>query len=366
MKKMLVAAALILALALTACGDQAAPAETPAPTATAKPVPTATPEPEGKAATVLVNGLAAVYTSFKDGTELKITGETEDHYLVDYEGVTVLVEKRFVRLASDESFEPWDGYAKSDAPVYDNVYISGEALKKLPLNTKLTVLTELGSVLKAELEDKTVVYVSADMVGEYLAQYYGYGGGDYSGGGGGGGAAPADGGDIVLTSAELTADKPRIVLLTAQTPAYPISGTILADGVEGYLSILRRGDSVKVIGEENDMAVLLIDGRRCTVPAALVRMEGEKEFESWDGYAQSGATIYQSLRMIGGEAITMNTPVKVLEDLGDCFYVQWESGYGYMPKSLVSDAPVSWGYGDYSGGGGGSSGGGVEWTEPTM
>ena len=360
MKRILILAVLILALALTACGNQAAPVEMPAPTATIRPVPTATPEPEGNAASVLVDGLGTVYTTFKDGTELKLTGEQGDYYLVDYEGATLLVEKRLVRLAGAD-FEPWDGYAKSDAPVYGSAYLTGEALKKLPLNTKLTVLAELGNVLKAELEDGEVVYIPKDMVNDYLTQYYDYG----SGSGGGSASAPADGGDIVLASAKLRpADKPRLVMLTAESPVYPTTGTILADGVEGYLSLLRRGDAVKVIGKEGDMAVLLIDGHRCTVPAALVRLESEKKFDTRDGYAAGGALIYTSWDMTTGEALTLNTPVKLLEDLGDCWYVQWEGGFGYMPKTAVGDTPAVGGY-DYGGGDSGG-GGGAQWTEPTM
>lgn len=366
--KRLTVIVLIAALLLTLCGcggaskvsATAEPEATPAPTPV--PSPTPSPEPKSDPATVLVDGLGAVLSKLKDGATVTVTGADGDYYTIDLGGVTVLVEKRFIRLLSDVAFEEWEGYATGDTPVYLSVYMDGEASTQLSMNTAFTVLSKLGECFKVKLEDGTVGFVPADQVSEYIIQSYGgYDGGGYSDGGGGGGGS-ADGGDITL-SWRVMPEKPRVTFLSGVS--YPVEGSVLAEGVEAYLMLLSRGDAVRVTASDGSVATLLIDGKLCTVPAAFLLMDGKTAYVSWDGYAQYSAVAYNNRHMRGdGTAITLNSAVKVLEDFGDCYYIEWDVGRGYILHDSVGLSPVVW----YSDGGGdaGGGGGGGDWTPPAL
>lgn len=361
------ALALALLWVLCACGAPPAPAATPAPTPTPTPAPpTPSPEPDSEPGAVLVDKLGAVFMTLKDGDKLKLTGEDGDYYTVELDGVPLLVEKRFVRLDSLSPFEERTGYAKIGVVAYDDVYLTQRSASQPMINGAMTVISELGDLLRVRLDDGSEVFVLSAQVSDYVVSYYG-GGGDSGGGGGGGGGA--DGANISISARRGgDAERPAIVLLTSEAqPSYPTGGTVLADGVEAYLRILSRGDAVKVTGKSGDSLSILVDGHICTVPAMLIRMDGVKAYEPTDGYAKSGALVYGNYRMTGeSEALTFNAPFKVLEDLGDICYIQWEKGVGFVSSDMVGDAPAIWSYGYGGDSGGGGGGGGAEWTPPAM
>ena len=137
----------------------------------------------------------------------------------------------------------------------------------------------------------------------------------------------------------------------------------MADGVEAYISFLARGDTVKVVAQDEASAQLLFEGRICSVPARLLRLDGIEPYEAWEGYAQSKAVVFADYRMAdAGIGLALNTVVQVLEDLGNCYYIEWEDGRGFAPYDAIGTAPVVYSGG---GGGGGDSGGG-DWTAPVL
>lgn len=97
----------------------------------------------------------------RDG-EVLVIDEDETHYHVSVDGVTGLVPKPLIRLASDEPYAPWDGYAENKAPFYDNYRMGGEA-EALKRNTEVRVLADLGSCYLVEVDGK-LGYMPQDQV----------------------------------------------------------------------------------------------------------------------------------------------------------------------------------------------------------
>ncbi len=414
------------------------PTATPAPTPV--PEPTPTPEPAGEPGTVRINGVRVIYRLLERGLGVTVLGEQDEYYSVDIDGVTALVEKWLVRLDSESPTEAWTGYARSGARVYGSAYLDGEPAFELDLNTEVTVTDELDGILYIECGD-IKGYVSSDDISDTLIKKKSKpkkeSGGESSAGGGtpaGGGAAPgggapagggtggggggdtpppaggADGGDIQLSAPRV---RGGIMLLSSSTGAYPSAeptaapvkfpcgGRIKADGTRSYLAFLNRPDPVKVIGQDADNYTLLIGGGTGVVPKKYIQLVSEPSYEEWDGFSDHRAPLYSDPEMKDElEALARNTKLHILEDLGDCYLVQTETGMGFMekdkvgekefevPKSKKSDKSsggesesVSSG-GDAGGGstgggstgggsagggtGGGDAGGGGEWTEPVL
>lgn len=349
-------------LMLSACANASPAAEStamPAPTVIAEPAataePTPTPEPETTPATVRYREAGAVYAILEAGEKLKVTAEDGEWYACELDGVSVFVEKRFIRLEQARETEPKTHYAKGGALPYNDVYLRGEPLAALAQNTELKVLETLGDCVLAELENGARVFISADEVSESrIPDYY------PSAGGGSAPSAGADGGEILLTGFEVRAAKPCIVLLAEAVALTPQSGTVLADGVEAYLRLLGYGDEVEVLKAAEGKAELLIDGHVAVVPAEALRMRGEQEYAAWEGYIQSALRPSGDRRMRGelGE-LTRNAKVKVLEELEGAYLIETESGLAYVPTESVGKeeaAPQEYYGGEAA----------VEWTSPVL
>ena len=120
--------------------------------------------------------------------------------------------------------------------------------------------------------------------------------------------------------------------------------TAEADGVPVVLAVLSRGDAVDVAGsfDEKHYIVKLETGYGL-VEKNLLRLEGETPFAEWTGYAYQNAGIYASYRLTGGPVQTLkaDTQVKVLEDLGWCYLVEYDGTAGYMKQETVAKNPVT-------------------------
>ena len=364
--------ALLMLLALTACGQSAeptAPAAAPAaePTPAPAPEPTPEPTPETTAAAVLLDRVGAVAKTFKLGDKVEITGEQDDCYVLSD---ALLVEKWLIRPEGEEAPAERKAYAKKNAALYDNPYCEGEPLMELSYAQMFTVLDELGMVLRVKAEDKTAGEIMGYMLAaESMRSLY-----TDEGGGGGGGGGSRDGGEISLTRAPGGAGF-GYVLLSAETPADKtdeVTGPalILADGVEAYYGFFDRGDEVRVLEKGDEQCkVLLEDGNTATVPAALLFFEGDEVYESWTGYAKNQTPFYPGwrVRVVEPETLKMNTVLIILGVFGanDEYYIaELEDGaVGLVPVDKASETEN---YFYYDGGSGGGGGGGPEWSDPVL
>ena len=352
----LLLAALLLSLA--ACG--AAPAATTPPTTVAtqpsteaptepptEPAPT---EPASEPGTVRATYGELVYKTFPQGTEVTVVGEFLDYYVITGEDADLLVDKCFVRLATEEPFTEKPGYAKWNAPVYDNPYLTGEPIKNLGSNFKVTVVEGKDGWLYITWDGGSG-YVAPDQIRDRPA----------SGGGGGGGGG--DGSDVPMGS--LSYREPGVNLLGVYsgpefTPMEETKAVTLIPDTKGYLAIVNRDDAVKVVEAGEESCSIYYNGFYVTAPRWLIRMEGDEAYESWTGYTRYGSLMYSEYQMRNQlQQCRTNTQVQVIDELPGCYVVEIDGVVGYMKLDQVSRNRIS-------GGGGGGGGGGGEWTPPAM
>ena len=294
-------------------------------------------------------------TEANRGQELEIVDAfDENYYVVKLESGYGLVQKRLVRLESEEPYESWEGFAGYNAMVYPTYTLPAAQGEALSLNTKVLVLDDLDGILVVQVEE-TLGYMAAEQVSTSFIQ-------PYAGGNSGGGA---DGGDIVLGY------RGGICLLATLAPqeGQPEGkATVLADGTEILLGWFDREEEVQIVTEEGfapereGYRTVYLGGVYGYIRQALVLQEGEEPYAQWTGYAQYNAVIYSGYGMTGESTkLNPNTELQILGDLGDCYLVQSGDAVGYMAKETVSEYPVV-----FSGGGSSGGGGGGEWTPPAM
>ena len=138
-------------------------------------------------------------------------------------------------------------------------------------------------------------------------------------------------------------------------------GIILVDHVSAVLTQLSRGDTVEILGEQENCYIVDSEKGQGLLEKRLVRTSGEANYETWTGYAKYGALLHQTYHLTDdGGVMSTNTKVQVLEDLIWCYLVQVEDTYGFVATDQISKQPLRSSSGSDEGGGngGGSSGGG--------
>ena len=367
--------AVLLLLTLASCGKKEAEpttaptvAETTAPVVetpeeTEAPAPT---EPEWEPGISRAAYGEAVYALLDAGTEVNVIGQFKDYFVIEGEELDLLVEKRFVRLDSEDPFESWDGYAMSGTEVFDNVYLRGEAIANLGRNTKVTVLEGKGDWLQIEWDGGSG-YVDASKI----SKWYINSGSGSSGGSSGGSSAPADGSDVPLDRLSARDFQAELTLLGAyygpemEEELETGMGAVLAQDVEAYICLLLRDDEAKVTEyDEETITIWLENDLYAQLPRWLLRLEGDEEYESWTGYSKWSGKVYEEYQMRNVQmTLTTNKQVTVLDELPDCYVVEVDGQIGYMELGDVSANR-------YVTSGGGSSGGGSSsgdtWTPPKM
>lgn len=382
----------LILLTFASCGNKAEQTETTAPAATQAPKPTvpaetteptvpAPTEPEWESGTVRAGYGEVVYRTFPAGEQLKVIGKFMNYYVVEQEDANLLVHKTLLRMEDEEAFESWSGYSKYGTEVFDNPYLRGEAVAKLSQNTKVTVLESNGGWAFIEW-DGGKGYVKAEKLSKWRISSGGSSGsddggsGDYSSGGGGG---SDDGTDVPVGSLTSADDSflPQIVLLGEYYGPETEEGfaggmaTVLADGTEGYITLLVRGDEVKVTASEADTAtVWLGDEQFAQIPRFLVKLEADPQYESWTGYSRWNGMIYEEYQMVTEKIkLSTNKQVTVLDEVNGCYVVEYEGQTGYMVPDQVSRNRIvsNPGNSDDGGSGGDYSGGSSStWTPPML
>lgn len=299
-------------------------------------------EPEWEPAVARAGYGEAVYSYLDAGTQVRIVGRVDDYYVIEQEALDLLVYQEYVRLDDEEEYAFWDGYSKNNIQVYDNGMLEGDPIAILRKNTEVRVRDGKGGWLRIEWNENEG-YVSNDSISQWyvsskaaaepdvmlMGNYYG----------------PVQDGDMAACD-----------------------GEIIADGTKAYITLLLREDEVKVTDYDEDVAVIWIEGELfAEVPRGILALEGEGEYETWTGYSKWDGVIYAEYQLRNElEKLYTNKEVTVLDELPECYVVEYEGKLGYMLKDKVSETKIrssSSGGGDvvYGGGGGGGGGGGVIW-----
>ena len=127
-------------------------------------------EVSGKA-TVLADNAEVIYGWFDRDekfdiiTEPGFLEEKEGWHGVYLNGLYGYIRKNLVAQEGAESFRQWQGYAKKNAPLFDNYYLSGKQLKKLSVNTKVQVICDLQWCYLVQIGED-FGYIAKDRVSE--------------------------------------------------------------------------------------------------------------------------------------------------------------------------------------------------------
>lgn len=122
-------------------------------------------------------------------------------------------------------------------------------------------------------------------------------------------------------------------------------GTAIVDKTPAVLSVLMRDDVVDVVGEyDEDHYVIKTDLGYGLVKKEMLRLDGEAAYEVWTGYAYHNAEVYADIYLRGEPArkLGLNAKVEVLDDLGYCFVVRLEDMTGFMYKTGLSRAYITY------------------------
>ena len=136
-------------------------------------------------ATVLMDQTEAYIRFLSKDEAVKVIDANESYYVVLESGTVLSVVKFLLRLESEHKYEPWNGYARSQAPLYTTFWLEGDAIK-LKKNKELVVLEDLGYCYLVEV-DGSFGFVPIDQVSVDKQKSEGENGGNDGGNGGGGG-----------------------------------------------------------------------------------------------------------------------------------------------------------------------------------
>lgn len=389
MKKFaILAMAALLLLGMASGSAMQAVAETAVePTTEETTIPTPE-EPEWETGLARAAQAEALRKTFAQGTQVQVRGQYLDYYVIECEEEDLLVEKRFVRLDSEEDSEQEIRYAKNGALVFDNVYLRGEPIATLTTNTELTILEGKDDWYQAAWADGEG-YMKAEQSSQTR---YSSGKKKSNGSGGGsgssGGHSSKDGTDVDIGLLSAKDEEMTLTLLGVyygpeqEADFTGGEGRILAEDVEGYLLLWNRGNMLKVTQwDEDSCTIWFQDALYVNLPRYLVALEADENYETWTGYARSQAVVYQEYQMRNeSKKLKLNQEVTVLDELAEksysyfypgCYVVEVDGEIGYMSADDVQSTrfATSKKGGSSGGSGSGSSGGssgGDTWTPPAL
>jgi len=101
--------------------------------------------------------------------------DKEGYYTVYLEGMYGYVRQNLVSL-DEKAYEQWNGYARAQAAVYSNYYLTGAADKTLTVNTVVQILWDLDSCYLVSIDDQ-LYYMDKGQISQTKIVYSGGGGG---------------------------------------------------------------------------------------------------------------------------------------------------------------------------------------------
>lgn len=140
------------------------------------------------------------------------------------------------------------------------------------------------------------------------------------------------------------------------TPSWE-EGIVAAYDIGVLYRTAERGEIADIFGEEGNYYRIGLDEKTLFIEKRFVRDDGEEPQEEKTAYARTGAEFFASPYLTGEPLATLklNTPVTIIEELGDIILVKTDAAQGYADASRFSPVRITW-----SGGGGGGSGGGAD------
>lgn len=301
----------------------------------------------------ITNNTPAIQSVRMRGDVVEVVGEYDDnHYVVQTSECYGIVEKGLLRSAAETPYESWVGYSYINAEVYDNYHLMGTPIQKLPMNTRVAVLDDLGYGYVVQASN-----ITGFMSKSALTKWPSSSGGG-SGSGSGGSSSGADGGDIILSSFGLYVPLSAV----SKTDEWTGQAVVLADGTEIVLYYYDRGEQLDIVSdavipaEWEGYACVYINESYGYVPKGLFRTQGMEAYEAWNGFSLWNGVVYDNYYLLGdpSERLYTNYPVKVLDELDNCYLVEVNGKTGFMSKEQVSKFSIS----------SGKSGG--EWSPPAM
>lgn len=290
------------------------------------------------------------FSSFNRGDNVTIIDEDDDYYFVKKGSLTLKVKKEYIRTELDEPFNEYHAYTRGGSNLYSNINGS-DVIDTFSLNEEITVLDEFAGMLYIEANGiKGYIYpsnASKTVIPVYIApkpepeETYDTGG---SSGGGGGGSSPSpaptptpvpqqpgDGEDISI----FNIPEHKVYYMSYSNE---ISGTILMDNTEAYLTTVNRNEDIYILNETDEEYIVLINGYQGIINKKYVRKENEEAYEKFEGYTVSGASLYSDYEM-NNRTLTfgINETVTIIDEVDDVYVIELDDGsIGYMKKSNIS------------------------------
>lgn len=356
------------------------------------------PVEQPKQVTSKVDGALVFYAMGERGAKVDVTGEDDIYYQATYNGANILVEKKWVRLASEEQPAERIAYANDMVPLFKSAFLIGDPVASLPLNTEVTVVDEKDDWLFVKTDEGVTGYARATdfrtedekraedeaaaaaeedegwYEEEWYEEWYDYSD-DYSYDDSGSSyvapepepeptpapeptpePAPSpepstggdDGGDIVLAGFN-PSSKPFVETAYAAESSSAAAaktygkGVILSDGVTLYLAKLNRGEAVDQAdaqakgGDAVGTVLVKVDGIEGTITRALVSLEDDAPFKVVDAYTQEGAVIYRDYTLEDEErTCALNDVLHLVDEYGDNYVIEEKGVFFYTPMTSVS------------------------------
>lgn len=297
------------------------------------------------------------YSSYNRGDSVEITDEDEECYYVKNGGLTLAIQKDYIRTENDQEFSGYRAYTQTGAHLYSNIERS-EVVKTFSLNDEVNVIDKFAGMLLIEVDGNKgymiPTQVSKNKFSKHAdpkpAENETYTPESYSGGGGGSSpnssspdpepSAPpqssGDGEDMVLV---INIPKYIIHFISYKKS---INGIILMDDTKSYITIMNRNDPVYILDENDNQYIILINGYKGMIDKKYVRKENEDLYEKMDVYTISGATIYKDFDM--KEKMFMfgiNEKITIIDEVDNVYVAQMSSGeVGYIKKASVSKKKI--------------------------
>lgn len=141
--------------------------------------------------------------------------------------------------------------------------------------------------------------------------------------------------------------------LPEHTVPETIPVTVMADNTPVCAGVFRRGDRVAVQEWGADgFALVETPFGTGRIPRDCLRSDTEEAYAVWTGYSSWNAALFEDCHLLGAGFDLRGASVTVLDELENCYAVDWNGTVGYAAKAGISRWPASQG-----GGSGGSSGG---------
>ncbi len=117
---------------------------------------------------VLADNIKTYITKLNRGDIVKVLNSDEEYCEILIDGRCGKIKKSYIRLDSEEAYEAWDGYAKSNIRIYND---SG-LIKRCKLNEILHIVDEIDGKYVVELEDGSFGYADMNNVSKTKNKVY--------------------------------------------------------------------------------------------------------------------------------------------------------------------------------------------------